>query len=75
MTIKLLDTVTIAAAWLPVIVNDDWSGLSDFDCDQLEHYLKGMPAGMIFDCKEWNLWARDCVTGLWADCCEVDIYG
>lgn len=73
--IKLLNEVTIAGAWLPAIVNDDWTGLSDFDELQLNDWLKDQPSGMVLDCIAHDIWARDCVTGLMADCCEVDIYG
>jgi hypothetical protein len=75
MNIKLLDTVTIACAWMPAIINGDYTGLSDFDELELDEWLKDYLAGAIFDCKDSGFWARDCVTGLMADCYEVEIYG
>ena len=74
MKIELIDTVTIAGHWLPAIVNDDWSGLTDDDCEQLEEYLKGQPVGMMVECVEFDCFARDCVSGLMSDCVEVEIY-
>ena len=68
------DTVTahIAEHWLPALINGDRSGLNDADCTALDaweasnpcdHYSPGADLGFT----------RDDVSGLLADCVEVDL--
>lgn len=74
MKFELFDTVTIASHWLSALVNYDWTGLSESECEQLKDYLKDKPHNLIVEYGESGCFARDAVTGLLADCVEVELY-
>ena len=74
MKFELFDTVTIASHWLSALVNDDWTGLSESECEQLKDYLKDKPHNLIVEYEESGCFARDAVTGLLADCVDVELY-
>lgn len=65
-------TVHLAGHWLPALINGDLSGLNDADCAALDaweaanpcdHYSPGVDLGFT----------RDDISGLLADCVEVDL--
>ena len=74
MKFELFDTVTIASRWLSALVNYDWTGLSESECEQLKDYLKDKPHSLIVEYGESGRFARDAVTGLLADCVDVELY-
>jgi hypothetical protein len=69
----------IAGHWLPALVNDDFSGLSDAEANEVEEfiypYIKSLPdltVAVMFD--DGASFARDAVSDLYADCYTVRLY-
>jgi hypothetical protein len=76
MALKLYDQVTIAGHFLPALIYGDTSGLSVPDCKRLIHWAVENPklAAGVFDVPQESHFATDTITGLGADCYDVDIY-
>ena len=75
MNIKHIDTLTIVSAYLPALINDDYSGLSDLDCEIVEVYAKSLPNYAILDTKDRETEFAICdLCGMWGDCVQVDVY-
>ena len=74
-----IDTLTMSAHWLPALINDDYSGLSDNDCQNLDTWFKeykDIGACYIFEVKSDNTdnFTTDCVSGLFADCHVINVF-
>ena len=73
-----IDTILIAGHYLPALINGDYSGLSDTDETDLDTWFeeyKEPGSTYIFDSSdEESEFARDCVTGLHADCYTVKVF-
>lgn len=66
----------IAAHFLPAIINGDTTGLEDGEEKELDEFLERVGAGVwACDSDELLEFVQDEVTGLWADCFEVNFYG
>jgi hypothetical protein len=76
MALQLYDQVTIAGHFLPALIYGDTSGLSVPDCKRLIHWAVENPklAAGVFDVPSESHFATDTITGLAADCYDVDIY-
>ena len=75
MNIEHIDTVTIVSAYLPALINDDYSGLSDIDCDIVKAYAESLPAYAILDTKGREPDFAMCdLCGMYGDCIAVDVY-
>lgn len=69
----------IAGHWLSALVNDDFSGLSDSECKEIECFifdnLKQLPDMTVVPMiEEGHGFCVDEVSGLYADCYSVRIY-
>jgi hypothetical protein len=69
----------IAGHWLPALVNDDFTGLSDAEANLVEDWiyphlkqLPDMTVAVLFD--EGRGFAEDEISGLYADCYAVRLY-
>lgn len=75
MRIELHDTYKIAGHWLAALINGDETGLSDDESEQLQAWLETLPPGPhMYNVGECAEFARDCVSGLMADCYETELY-
>ena len=45
MTIQI-ETERLPAYWASALVNDDWSGYTEEDCEQIQHYAANELAGL-----------------------------
>ena len=72
--LKHYDTVNICTAYVCAIEYGDYSGLDDEEYRLVNAWLNTLPSFLTFDYKDGNEFARDCISGLMADCIEVDIY-
>ena len=45
MTIQV-ETERLPASWASALVNDDWSGYSEEECEQIQHYVANELAGL-----------------------------
>lgn len=65
-------TYTIAQHWACALVNNDWSGLADDECAQLQDFIASLPGPGHWDFSdEESHFARDDVSGLFADCIDA----
>ena len=62
----------IATHWACAIEYGDYSELDDAEISQLEEWLSDYP-GACFQYGEDSFFARDDISGMMADCCEVTI--
>jgi hypothetical protein len=76
MALQLYDQVTIAGHFLPALICGDTSGLSVSECKNLIRWAAENPklAAGVFDVPSESHFATDTITGLRADCYDVDIY-
>lgn len=73
--LTLHDTVNIAGHWLPALVNGDITGLEDNEIHQIEDWQSALPPYYkVYDYDYQSVFATDNVSGLKADCYEVNIY-
>jgi len=64
---------SIGGWWLPAIINDDYTGLSDEEAAQLNDWLADQPDGCwVVDSDEAGF-TTDEVTGLKGDCYDVKL--
>ena len=68
------DTVTVHLAehWLPALINGDYSGLEDGEVAELEAWAAANPCDHYSPGADLGF-TRDDVSGLLADCVEVDL--
>lgn len=69
------DTFAIGAHFVPAIINDDYTGLTDEEEKELHAFLDKLPDG--YKCWEWSVdvqFCRDDVNGLMADCKAARLY-
>ena len=72
-----VDTLKIAAHWMPALINDDYSGLSDADQSNLDCWFdeyKYSGAIYTFNVSDDTDLAIDTVTCLLADCYTVQVF-
>lgn len=68
---------TIAGHYLPAMINDDYSGLSDDEADELNAFMvtfSALPDLTISVVDDESQFAVDAVSGLHADCYTVRFY-
>jgi hypothetical protein len=71
------DTETVAIHYLPAIFNDDYTGLNDEEHEELDKWLDKQPKNATFACDDDmmnSFFGKDVVTGLMADCVELQVY-
>jgi len=72
-----IDTIKMAGCYLPALINGDYSGLSDAESDVLDAWFreyKDSGAYYTFNVSDESEFAKDCVTGLMADCYELQVF-
>ena len=62
----------IATHWICAIEYGDYTGLDDAEESQVEEWLSDYPMA-IFQYGENSFFARDEISGMMSDCCEVTI--
>ena len=73
--VEYYNTYNIAGHWLAPLLNDDVTGLADGEEEQLDKWEKELPLPVTYAVKsEESVFALDDVSGLMADCYEVDIW-
>lgn len=72
--LKQLDSFTVSAHWLPAIINDDTTGLSDEEEQLMECFLLGKHA-IVWRCNDETFWTKDEITGLFGMCVELEAWG
>ena len=74
--IKIYNTYSIAGHYLSAIFNDDESAFEGTDSDDLAAFYDSLPdAPLTFDVTDGEPnFQRDDVSGLLADCYNVDLY-
>ena len=72
-----IDTLTMASHYLPALINDDYSGLSETDENNLDAWFadyKDSGATYTFNVSDDTDLAIDTVTCLLADCYTVQVF-
>lgn len=70
---KPIDTMYIAECFFCNIEYDDYTGLTEWEIEQLEAWLKGYP-NCYFEYGDSSEFERCNITGLMGNCIEVHIY-
>ena len=71
---KIFDEKMVAGHWLPALINDDRTNLSDEEEETLDKWLKGLPNGAYVTTGDHEpSFEKDDITGLLADCYQVTI--
>ncbi len=75
MILEKRETVFIGIHFMPALINDDVSGLSDEEDEQVCRYMAGCECGFShFDYEGETVWSTCKITGLSSDCYEVSLY-
>lgn len=65
----------IAGVYLPALINGDYSGLEDEDCELLTQFVASLPEGAShWECTDDSHFARCEVCGLRADVVDCTLY-
>ena len=74
MNVEQIDTIEIAAHYMPALINDDYTGLSDSEVPMVKAYADKM-AGCILEVVDgWPEFNRCDVCGLMADTYTVEVW-
>jgi hypothetical protein len=62
----------LSTHWLPALINNDYSGLTDEDCTALDSFADDCGHGYWVVPDDENYFGRDDVTGLMANVVDVE---
>jgi hypothetical protein len=75
LAMELQNTYMVCSAYLCALWYGDYSGLSDDEEQQVNDFVESLPASHTLDAAgEGTEFARDEITGLMADCVELNVY-
>jgi hypothetical protein len=72
--LELIHTIQILEHYLPAIYNDDETGLSDEEIEQLNNFLYPRFNNCTFEIVGEKFFSRDNVSGLMGDVIELNVY-
>lgn len=72
---KIYEEIMVAGHWLPALINDDITGLSDNEEKELDGWLDNLPEGAYITTgpDQEPSFEKDDITGLMAECYQVTI--
>ena len=73
MSLTLTDTVMICSAYVCAIEYGDYTGLEDHEVPLVDAFVSQYPSA-TYEWDDESQFAKDAVSGLMADCVEVNIW-
>ena len=75
---KLFYTFDICTTYTPALWYDDKSALTDEECSQIDEFIADLPECHCFqiagDGEQDSHFTRDDITGLMADCYQIEVW-